>query len=151
MDELQQLVGLQLPKSISWWPLAPGWYVILFLLVLILIVVFYKKRKKYVENTYRRTALLKLEQMSLADAQQLLTVLSQTLNHAVDDQVELSEDTFISALNKGIKQGHFNQQDWLLLTRLSFQAPNKEVVSEEVFSTLKLKCQQWVKEHKYEY
>jgi len=113
--------------------------------------VLYKKRKKYVENAYRRTALLKLEQMPLVDAQQLLTVLSQTLNHAVDDQVELSEDTFISALNKGIKQEHFNQQDWLLLTRLSFQAPNKEVVSEEVFSTLKLKCEQWVKEHKYEY
>lgn len=151
MDQLQQLVGLKLPDSISWWPLAPGWYVVSCLLCIVLLFVTYKKRKKYAKNAYRRDALSRLQFMSVANATQLLSVISKALNYVLSEQVALTETLFISTLNQGLKQDLFDQQDWFLLTQWSFQPINEQSFNEPKFMALKVKCEQWVKEHDYEH
>ncbi len=57
----QQLKGIDLPGSVSWWPLAIGWWIIIaFSLVTISIVVF-KLLKKIQQNKYRKTASAELQ------------------------------------------------------------------------------------------
>ena len=54
-----------LPESISWLPNAPGWYWLLFLLFCFTLYRVYLVIQKYLANTYRRAALVELEQLSL--------------------------------------------------------------------------------------
>jgi hypothetical protein len=37
VDALAQLKDIHLPESISWWPLAPGWYVVMLLMVFLIV------------------------------------------------------------------------------------------------------------------
>lgn len=57
MQELNALRDIHLPKAVSWWPLAPGWYLLgltLMAMLLALIVMVYKSRKR---GRYKRQAL----------------------------------------------------------------------------------------------
>jgi hypothetical protein len=84
---LDQLRDIHLPEPIGWWPLAPGWWILMIggcLLLSWLINVFYRR---YSAKLYRRQALKKLHQLeSLEDSQQqlraLFELLKQTANSA---------------------------------------------------------------------
>lgn len=149
MNSLQQLADLILPENIHWWPLAPGWYVLVFLLVMLLVFMFYKKRQHYIKNQYRREAIAELNSLSINNATQLLTILQHTLNHALAMSVELEEKSFLNALNKGVKAFSFDEKNWQLLMHFAYQRPAKEQ-SVQAFSELKAKCLQWAKEHHYD-
>lgn len=60
-DPLAALNPLREPGLIGWWPLAPGWWVLIGLFVLILAAVGYLLYRKYKANSYRRTAVVQLE------------------------------------------------------------------------------------------
>jgi len=161
MTDLHQLVGLVLPDNVSWWPLAAGWYILFLLLMCVLLFVVYKRRINYIKNSYRRAALSQIEQLSLTNAHHLLAILHTTVNHSIEGNsiegrsiegaVELQQAEFLSHLNKGIEGSAFDDQDWQLLRALAFQAPQQNDQLEEQFFTLKAKCQQWVRDHHYEY
>jgi uncharacterized protein (DUF2249 family) len=153
MNVLEQLSGLILPEKIKWWPLAPGWYVLLLIVCAVTFLYLYHRRKEYLKNAYRRDAILKLS--SESDASQLLSILYHVLTQALSQPVELEKQAFLDALNNGHKHLIFDEQDWLLLSQLSFQHPSqiKEHASTQGESLLriKIKCAQWIKEHHYEY
>lgn len=55
LDPLEQLRPILLPThDISWWPLAPGWWVLIALLLLIVIVVWYLKPGFVARQTVRK-------------------------------------------------------------------------------------------------
>ena len=54
VDPLAQLNPLREPTAISWWPLAPGWWVLLLLLVLGLATLAWLALRSYRRNAYRR-------------------------------------------------------------------------------------------------
>ncbi|CEG58917.1 DUF4381 domain-containing protein [Legionella fallonii] len=58
-DELTQLKDIHLPDSIGWWPLAPGWYVVMLMILVMAIVFAYFLRKR------RRDALAKNQALEL--------------------------------------------------------------------------------------
>ena len=60
---LSQLAPLREPAAISWWPLAPGWWIVLALSVTLLTGVFLRLRKRRRKNSYRRIALAALEEL----------------------------------------------------------------------------------------
>ncbi len=62
-DPLANLHPLREPELIGWWPLAPGWWVLLALVVLLLIVAGWWLVKRYRANAYRRRALARLQQI----------------------------------------------------------------------------------------
>lgn len=49
---LDQLADIHLPDGVSWWPLAPGWWILLALLVIAIIGFFIWRRRKQ-QNHYR--------------------------------------------------------------------------------------------------
>lgn len=151
MNDLQQLVGLVLPEQVSWWPLAIGWYFIIVLIVLLIALLIYKKRKLYIKNSYRRNALQQLHSLPLEQASQLFSILQHTLVHGINKPIELQEKVFLIALNQGHHDLSFNQQDWLLLNKFTYQQAVKSSHLESEFNALKTKCQQWIKEHDYEH
>jgi hypothetical protein len=52
---LDQLADIHLPDGVSWWPLAPGWWILLALLVIAAIGV-YLWRRRITQNAYRIVA-----------------------------------------------------------------------------------------------
>lgn len=64
MDPLAELQDIHLPEAASWWPLAPGWIVLIALLMIA--IGFFGTRwvLAYRKNRYRRAALTELEQLA---------------------------------------------------------------------------------------
>lgn len=63
-DPLAQLKDIHLPEPIGWWPLAPGWYLVMALVLLILLYLTYLAYKRY------RHALAKKNALALLDSYQ---------------------------------------------------------------------------------
>lgn len=62
-DPLAQLQPLREPELISWWPLAPGWWLLCGLLLLLLLSLTWWLLRRYRANAYRRQALRQLDQL----------------------------------------------------------------------------------------
>ena len=60
-DPLAALHPLRTPEPIGWWPLAPGWWVLLVAVVLLAALAVYLARRHYRRNAYRRVAMLQLQ------------------------------------------------------------------------------------------
>ncbi len=61
VDELAQLKDIHLPPSVGWWPLAPGWYLLMLLVFVVVIVLSYKiyRKKQHAKPKLQALALLK--------------------------------------------------------------------------------------------
>lgn len=63
-DPLAALNPLREPASIGWWPLAPGWWVLITLIIIAIVVLCYILHKRYKRNAYRRLALIQLKEIA---------------------------------------------------------------------------------------
>lgn len=84
-DPLAQLRDIHLPADISWWPLAPGWWVLIIALGLLIGWAITKLVQRYRARLYRRQALAALEQLETASAgtslfPEVFAILKQTAN-----------------------------------------------------------------------
>ena len=57
---LSNLHDIVLPPEISWWPLSPGWWVIVAVVFLLLFLLARRAWKRWMANAYRRAALQEL-------------------------------------------------------------------------------------------
>jgi len=65
-DPLAQLHPLREPQLIGWWPLAPGWWLLLALLLVVLAATAYWLWRRYQKRAYRRQAERQLDALRLA-------------------------------------------------------------------------------------
>jgi len=61
-DPLANLHPLREPEMVSWWPLAPGWWVLIVISLLLLAFIAWRGVRRYRANAYRRVALRQLEE-----------------------------------------------------------------------------------------
>lgn len=67
-DPLANLHPLRTPEPLGWWPLAPGWWLLMALIGLALVAAAVWLLRRHRANAYRRTALQQLQ--ALRDRQQ---------------------------------------------------------------------------------
>ena len=60
-DLLAQLYDIRGLGHISWWPLAPGWYLLAFLVIAVLITLIFLSRRYYLNGRAKRDALYLLK------------------------------------------------------------------------------------------
>ena len=65
-DPLAKLHPLREPELIGWWPLAPGWWLLVVLALLCVAALTYFMVRRYRAKAYRRRALTQLQQLHQA-------------------------------------------------------------------------------------
>lgn len=79
-DILQQLDDIELPAEASWWPLAPGWWILGIVVLALLIGLGYYLIRRYRQLSYQREALKILQQShAIADDLQFIRHINQLL------------------------------------------------------------------------
>lgn len=58
---LDQLADIHLPDGVSWWPLAPGWWILMGIVVLMMVALLLL-RQRHSKRRYRQQAILLLQQ-----------------------------------------------------------------------------------------
>lgn len=148
---LTKLHDIQLPAPISWWPLAPGWYLLLLLSLFLVVLLIYIARRSYVNGRAKRQALQLLEiyeqeyqrdsnsQLSSMKVSELLRRVA--LVYFSREQVaSLQGEAWLAFLNKTSKGIDFNRlRDELL--ELPYQ-PAKDVDLQFLFRGAKA----WIKQ-----
>jgi len=56
-NPLDQLRDIHLPEAVSWWPLAPGWWLLMVLTCLLLVGLLICLYRRHQSNRYRRQAI----------------------------------------------------------------------------------------------
>lgn len=85
-DPLSQLKAIHLPAPVSWWPLAPGWYVVLLILLVAAVVIVFFFIRWWKAYQFRQQALRKLYQLKRQHQddprqQQTISQLNKLLKH----------------------------------------------------------------------
>ena len=65
-DPLANLQPLRAGEAIDWWPLAPGWWVLLAIAIALLFALALHLRRRHQRNAYRRIALAQLQALHTA-------------------------------------------------------------------------------------
>lgn len=153
-DPLAQLRDIHLPEPISWWPLAPGWWLIT---VIVFTMLFFSVRwliKRQANNCYRKEALQYLAQIPtnqpndpLAQCQEILNLLRRTAKTAYP-QLALESDLtsiMLARLNQCCKNIVFDVTLQQKLSELPYQA-NPEIPKALLLQFFDA-TQQWLKTH----
>ena len=73
---LSKLHDIVVPDPVSWWPMAPGWWIVLALVFTLLLHLAVRRLRKWHADAYRRAALRELE--ASANAGQVAVILRRT-------------------------------------------------------------------------
>ena len=114
IDPLAQLRDIHLPPPISWWPLAPGWWILIFAGIFAFIYITRTLIQRYRSNLYRRQALKKLS---------LIILNSQKRN---TEKLALIMELLKQAVGSAYQGNHFNSQnnkDFVLFLKNSCSKP----------------------------
>lgn len=144
------LRDIHLPNPISWWPLAPGWWLLLVMAILLCGLTVWLIRM-LLRPTLRKQAIQQLDYIEKSfeeseDAVQCLTELSALLRRAVLSQnhskaAGLIGTPWLKVLDEPLKSSEFSQGVGQLLLNGPYQS---QVEKKEVFQLIQL-CRKWVK------
>ena len=147
------LKDIHLPDPISWWPLAPGWWGLVFL-VLLLVGLFILGRTLYRRGQLRREARQALQNIQAQheahqDDQQLTADLSILLRRVTlsyssrADVASLTDDAWLNFLDRGVTKTKFKDAFSNGAGRVLIDAPYKPTVNIDSAALLKI-CTAWV-------
>ncbi|RUR18386.1 DUF4381 domain-containing protein [Legionella sp. km535] len=150
-DPLAQLKDIHLPDPIGWWPLAPGWYVLMSMMFLLIIGIAYWSYKRHINGLAKRKALgllhiykenyLKDRNVQIASAR--ISELLRRVALVYFPRAEVASihgDDWIDFLNKSSKNIDFKQVKAMLL-----ESPFKTAESVNL-DPLFTCAEQWIKQ-----
>lgn len=132
------LRDLHLPEAISWWPLAPGWWVLIVLAVVLLFVLLRLYLRKRARSAARRHALRQLDQLTAdferhrnavtfsSDVSELLrrTMLAYAPRREV---AGLTGDAWLAWLDQDLDQPRFQTAAGKKLLEMPYRRPDESV------------------------
>ena len=140
-----ELRDIRYPSEIDWWPMAPGWWIVIILIVILLFVVIFKLYQKYNENRARRAALSWLKSIQndniiRSDTKELTKTLSTLLRRTMlayvprNEVANLVGDRWLDFLDQGLDENYFSQGEG----RCLITEPYKGSMSDENIDVEKL-------------
>lgn len=149
---LSQLRDIHLPAPVSWWPPAPGWW-LLAAVALLAALGLYARHRLRRRNRWRRLALSELARLRQGHESQppaaLLGELSVLLRRVAvsrfprDEVAALSGDAWLAFLDRGLDGGATFQPDSWRLLAVSPYMPNADIGSPELLTLFDL-AERWL-------
>jgi hypothetical protein len=138
---------LHLPEAIGWWPLAPGWWVLIALAAALLFVLLRRLGRAHARGAARRHALRQLEMYSKEYLKHLDGVLFGTqlselvrrtmLAYAPRSEVAgLTGEDWLAWLDKDLDRSHFAAGDGRLLIEWPYREPGSRMDKSDVGALL---------------
>lgn len=140
------LRDIHLPEAVSWWPPAPGWWLLLGLVILLAISVVYLWRRR-TRSRYRRIALREIGEMSDLPPAELAAALSQLLRQAAlcyfprHDCAGLCGEEWLAFLDRPFADQPFSQG----IGRSLLDAPYRKATLNDSEALIDL-CRRWLKQ-----
>ena len=155
---LQNLNDIVMPATVSWWPLAPGWYVVSGLLLIALAWFGYKSLQRWMGNRYRRAALSELHLLAKgvqsatsrdSSLRQIPVLLKRTALSAYPrtQVASLSGQDWTCFLNSKIGIPAFTGSISSTLGYLSYSRGDLNAVDSQAASALLNASALWLKQH----
>ena len=152
-NPLDQLRDIHLPDPVSYWPLAPGWWIVATLAIAIIAATAVLSYRRYRRNAYRREAVNMLTAINPLRIDGDQTEYLQQLNHLLkktaltidkrDIISSLSGQDWLQFLDRSAKTSAFTEGAGRILADGPYQAS----VKEEDLSALHQLAEQWIREH----
>lgn len=151
-DPLAALRPLQLPEPVSWWPPAPGWWLLAVVGIVAATLLIRALLSRYRRNAYRRAALAELEQLqslagenACAYASALNTLLRRTaLSHQHESSVaRLTGRDWLSYLDSRVSSPIFVGDIGQQMLRAAYD-PASTVDT----AALGAACRRWLRTHR---
>jgi hypothetical protein len=155
------LRDIHLPDAISWWPPAPGWWILLGMLVVSAVTV-YLLRTFYLSRRVKRSALDELQsirrqyeqtrnQKQLAEQLSILMRRASISFHPRSEAASLTGKNWLDYLDSTSKQPGFNQEAGQLLISAPYlpadhTTSNETAANAEVLVRL---CENWLRAQPY--
>jgi hypothetical protein len=145
--DLSQLRDIHMPAPVSWWPPAPGWWVVLALLLIVagLGYALYRRRRR---NRWRGSALTELARLRAAPAEGLLRDLSVLLRRVAisrfprHDVAALTGEAWLAFLDRTLGEGVAFQSE---VGRALLSAPYGRSDADVDAGPLLDLCERWIK------
>ena len=155
---LQNLNDNVLPASVSWWPLASGWYILISLLLIALTWFIYRSIHRWKNNRYRRTALHELQQLESglqspgerdASLRQIPVLLKRTALSVYPRKrvASLSGESWFEFLNSTVSKPLFTGTTVDTLNRVSYSAGELDDIAPQETTVLLDAARSWLKHH----
>lgn len=130
------LRDLHLPEPIGWWPLAPGWWLVLALVAGLLVWLALRALRYWRRGHARRVALAEVRKLAArhaqdGDAQQLAKQLSSLLRRAMlayaprHEVARLTGEAWMRWLDRGLPEPLFSAGPGRSLAWLPYRAPDQ--------------------------
>jgi len=141
------LRDLHLPEAVSWWPLAPGWWVLLALATAGLVYLLLRQYRQWQGNAARRMALKALSQVRSdyengAEPVALGIALSELLRRSMlayaprAEVAGLTGDNWLAWLDQGLDGRPFTEGSGKSLPSLPYQRPEKTALELDIAGLL---------------
>ncbi len=155
---LAKMHDVKTPDAVSWWPPAPGWYVVAILLLGLVGVLIYQAICRYKKRRYRKIALKSLSNIR----HQLYQSKALNSQQAVQESMQLMKRTFFSAypgsrryiaglegsawiqLLQDTCKSPIPEQNLALEIQRALYHPSQKAVDNE---TIFIFCELWIKQH----
>jgi hypothetical protein len=132
------LRDLHLPEAIGWWPLAPGWWVLLAVVLLGILLVLHKAWARWRADAARRIALKELARLESSwraapNPVLLATRLSELLRRAMlayaprKDVAGLTGQAWLAWLDRGMDERLFTEGPGQALQELPYRRADERV------------------------
>jgi len=153
-DPLAQLRDIHLPPPIGWWPLAPGWSLLIAIAVVAFVIAGIWLARRYRQRRYRRFALQQLRALHIqwqtehddaAFAQAVNRLLKQCALAAFPrcDVAALSGAEWLEFLDRQLRKPRFTDPDLRALATL-YQPTSPTLAAD----TLRVAAEHWIRRHR---
>lgn len=149
-DPLAELKDIHLPAEIAWWPLAPGWWALLFILVASIAIAYAFYHFVIRKKAYRKAALRELDQLNAAMLQPEAYIESVA---AIIRRTAICTEKLYAKTSGIAKLQGIAWQEYLQLAMPAEQAriiaiSRYQPVQQLDTDALHSAAQQWIKRHK---